>query len=156
MKRNSFDAVPETSRERTSLQISINTDSHSSNVDAVQTYRIREIKESPHRAFYGRELTILHSSRLILNPEFNRCGGSHKSFWLVLSTPHYFLLSIIISSTGFFKIRSSDFLSPMRPFRSNYFIPGIKLFLMSWISKVSLGNAKQLGCGWTFLEPSWS
>ena len=26
---------------------------HSSNVDAVQTHRIKEIKKSPHRAYYG-------------------------------------------------------------------------------------------------------
>lgn len=28
------------------------------NVDAMQTYRIREIKGSPHRAFYGRMWTL--------------------------------------------------------------------------------------------------
>lgn len=44
-------------------------------IDAKQTYRIRELKGSPQNAFYGRKSAVLHKFWCRLMLSF-RCGGN--------------------------------------------------------------------------------
>lgn len=50
-------------------------------VDATQTHRIREIRDSPHRAYYGREFVYDYSNSLISHLSRNRPNDAR--FWSV-------------------------------------------------------------------------
>lgn len=57
-----------------------------SDIDAKQTYRIREIMRSPQKAFYGREPLIVAGYPALIST--GRCGGAHNRVRLFQNSVH--------------------------------------------------------------------
>ncbi|KAJ7168143.1 DEAD/H helicase [Mycena crocata] len=70
------------------IRADINWTTSPSNIDAIQTYRIKEIKTSPHRAFYGR-LAILSRNLIFLNNSIldTVSVDNEPWFWIDVPTP---------------------------------------------------------------------
>ncbi|KAJ7261398.1 DEAD/H helicase [Mycena haematopus] len=75
------------------IRADINWITSPSNIDAVQTYRIKEIKDSPHRAYYGRFFKIRNGSILdTVDLENDPWEHETTGFWIDVPSPTLELL----------------------------------------------------------------
>lgn len=102
-------------------------------VDAVRTYRIREIKGSPHRAYYGSMLLLI-TLTLCLKPAqkliFKLSSSATSNFGKSYSPPFHSSSDVASQGTGKFLIPST--------------------------SRVRLSNGILWASGWTCLGRRWS